>query len=617
MHLKTFFILLTLLKIGKSEETLCDIGLGGTQNYTCASLKVPWTLSRSGGSCLAILTLVGTQRAAILNKAPEMIFLGSKYYQNLPAVVSSSSGGTIFTARWAVLESFPVDGKFTYPCYKLTSRFREICVFHSPFGVIGDVCDAEYFNVFMMAFYTTFGKFLMSSTAQVSQHFMYYFIFVNTLPITPAEKSRATAFMERYGIWQGSLPETWAPGIDLVSPKEGTPAAPFNYGMPANLPRAYYSLIPLSKKGSCDVFWRPSAMIGNMSVVEVVTQSANLHGIGQLLPFSLNGNNWDSTSNTKNLGSLKVLGLTITFVMIRRALAKGAFTLNGGGLRQWPLCDAGCPTADIGLIDNGPMTTAVAYASWLKGCNTLSHVHIASTASAFGLFNFYLGKGSLDVWTGAGGNACPFMDVSYCTALTDLRELVKKLVPPRILSKYMELSTAYAIWLPQNQFLAAFCGDPIAYDHFMGTCKAKSYCYMVSSILPNQRLLIYYTLQPLVILFSVLFLAPTALAQSFVHDFVPLKVVQIPAFRHMSAWFPNMPIEGKEKGGMGFFKAPGHVLMDYLTYGATRLTPSILRAKGIALKLNQGDSIDCDFSVYKQLDINSLTPDSFITAMHK
>merc|ERR1719156_524529 len=103
----------------------------------------------------------------------------------------------------------------------------------------------------------------------------------------------------------------------------------------------------------------------------------------------------------------------------------------------------------------------------------------------------------MDIWTGGtGGNICPFSDVSFCSTLSDLRELTKRMASPEVLHNYLEMSGAYAIWLPQNQIMAAFCGDPIAYDEFQNICIATSYCQMNIVAVPNPKMHISYTLEP-------------------------------------------------------------------------------------------------------------------------
>merc|ERR1719310_220802 len=118
---------------------------------------------------------------------------------------------------------------------------------------------------------------------------------------------------------------------------------------------------------------------------------------------------------------------------------------------------------------------------------------------------------------------------------------------------------------------------------------------MMSSLVPNSRLLISYTLEVLNVLFSVLYLAPTSLARSFVHDYLPQRFFDIPSFRHVAVWFPNYPADGQEKGGMAFFKAPGHSLMDYMTFAILRLTPSIFVAKAVAEGISKGYELECDY----------------------
>lgn len=582
----------------------------------CNELSAGWSLARSGGACLAILTLTGTERVASLNEIAKYLFLGDVTVSSLPAITTSSSGGSIFAARWSVLRSFKMTGKFVYPCYKLHSRFREVCTFHQAFGALADVCDYEFYTVFLQAWMNAHRQLLFTATFQLLVHLQYYYIYINTLPLKPKQQQHAAVFFDAFTQWQDHGPGTWGIGIDLVSPAEATPAAKYNYGFPAHLPRSYLSYQPMKfteEDPHCVKFrgWKSPSRYGNRSVTELVSQSANILAVGILVPFSLNGNNWDATQASQDLGRLKVLGLTITFVVVKRLLNRGQLNLNPASYYGWNLCEAGCPLLDTGIIDNGPVATNAAYLSSMPECNMPSQIHVSSTASAFGLFNFYMGKGNLDIWAGGGNNLCPFADVSVCGVLTSFREAAKKLVSRETLAKYTELATAYAIWLPQNQFLASHCGDPIVFDTFKGMCEAKSYCHLTTTVLPSLKLQIRFTTTILSVVFSVLYLAPTALAKNFAHDFLPQRIFDLPSFRHIDDWFPAFSLDGAEKGGTAFFKAPGHALMDYLTFAVIRLTPSALEAKHIAKVLVSGGQVDCEFSTFSQVEDLSLPEQGF------
>merc|ERR1719160_100494 len=129
-------------------------------------------------------------------------------------------------------------------------------------------------------------------------------------------------------------------------------------------------------------------------------------------------------------------------------------------------------------------------------------------------------------------------------------------------------------------------------------CETKSYCHLAVTVLPSILMDIRFTTTTLAIALSVLYLAPTALAKNFAHDALPQRLFSLPSFRHIDEWFPAFSLMGEEKGGAAFFKAPGHALMDYLTYATLRLTPSALEAKLVARKLAIGSAITCDFTAF-------------------
>merc|ERR1719171_1582324 len=178
--------------------------------------------------------------------------------------------------------------------------------------------------------------------------------------------------------------------------------------------------------------------------------------------------------------------------------------------KLFPYCDEGCPVMDPGFIDNGPLSINFAMISNLPAPITPTLVVNIGAASTFSTFNFFLGRERLDVWSSTGGvNVCPFPDVSVCSALTMFREVVKRVVDPETLAQYLEVSTAYAVWLPQSQIMADLCGDPLAYENFKGACSVQSFCSMAITVIPSDCMKIQFTLRPLNVILAIAYLGNT------------------------------------------------------------------------------------------------------------
>lgn len=69
----------------------------------------------------------------------------------------------------------------------------------------------------------------------------------------------------------------------------------------------------------------------------------------------------------------------------------------------------------------------------------------------------------------------------------------------------------------------------------------------------------------------------------------------------MAIWFPAYTVDGREKGGLGFFKCAAHPLMDYLTFALARVTPNIVLAKTDAKLLFDDKSPACEFSDFESI----------------
>merc|ERR1719478_1302364 len=117
-----------------------------------------------------------------------------------------------------------------------------------------------------------------------------------------------------------------------------------------------------------------------------------------------------------------------------------------------PLCDSGCPVMDGGAIDAGGLVPNLAYATNVPRNIRPTFLMQNTPAASFDFFRFELGLGPLPLWTGGGGsNMCPFADVTWCTALSTMRQLAERFLTRDEAFDYAQLKASLGVYLPANK----------------------------------------------------------------------------------------------------------------------------------------------------------------------
>lgn len=331
-----------------------------------------------------------------------------------------------------------------------------------------------------------------------------------------------------------------------------------------------------------------------------------------MMPFAFAGKSWDAlTGINKHTTQTKVLSMLVSYMVVKRLMKQHILDNEPTA----PYCLAGCPVMDAGMIDNGPLTPSLAYLSKLPKNIRPTLVFQNGPSVSFGLYNFQLGKGPLDVWTGGGmgGNMCPFTQMQWCSVITALRKIAVQDMSGDLLTQYRGITNAYAVWVPEAQLMTAFCGDPMTYDTFKAKCQASSVCNLLVTMLPSKRSDIEFTIEPSVLYLTVVYIASTTLSKDFVREYVPAALIALPYFNKFDMWFPAYAIMGTpEKGGMAYTKAAGHPFMDYMTYLNVRLSKELFEAKMVGWKAYTGAKMACGWKVYDELRHGAVSETDFV-----
>merc|ERR1719440_2548677 len=129
----------------------------------------------------------------------------------------------MFFGRYSTLRTWSSGRKFVYPCYQLGVQYRESCWFHSSFGGLADICDAEYWGVIEFSTSLVHGKLFESYGGMlgVAVGFCFvYFPFVNNLPLTQAQKARSGTWIKSFSTFNHfmNIPNSWAVSLTVINP---------------------------------------------------------------------------------------------------------------------------------------------------------------------------------------------------------------------------------------------------------------------------------------------------------------------------------------------------------------------------------------------------------------
>eukprot|EP00746_Dinoflagellata_sp_MGD_P158475 gnl/MRDRNA2_/MRDRNA2_86481_c0_seq1.p1 gnl/MRDRNA2_/MRDRNA2_86481_c0~~gnl/MRDRNA2_/MRDRNA2_86481_c0_seq1.p1 ORF type:complete len:637 (-),score=33.97 gnl/MRDRNA2_/MRDRNA2_86481_c0_seq1:77-1987(-) len=566
---------------------------------SCDGLHSPLANAISGGWCQASIAAAGWFRAGTLNPILGAI-LHTDYTPGSQALVTSSnSGGSMFAVRFFALLKLPAKRKWTFPCYLLGSGLNEVCFFHGDFGKVSQDCEVMNFDITMAASYMVSTPLIMlygGPFGAFSSAVSVYGPFLSDLPLKNSMDfgtfwNDCKIYIPKY-----DSPSFWLVAFTLDSPGEaGQPE--YSWGWDSFTSRGFEALNPSGTVNK---------IAANLSIVTVVSISANtLTGIN-MLPVALTNQGWDMVV-TPGVVVLKMFSIALTYVMLKKFVLTHAIVTVMGGVIGSKYCVDGCPAMDGCFSDNGPVTPTLSIGSRIKPIARQTELMVSGPTSTFVMMKYLLGQGPLGIYTMEGINICPFAQPSICTMMGQIRELLVGIMATGPQNSYYAIGSVYQVWNPEAQVLSPFCGNPLVVDEMAGLCKAEGFCSMVATAIPSLRNNIYMTPDPFHIVIAAAFLSASPLAARFVEIFVPSKITSLDYYNNMNQWFPDFSAIAPKTGGVAFTKVAGHLLMDYMTFLAERMILNELEVNTIATKLVAGILPPCGMLAYYDVsDANDL-----------
>jgi len=561
----------------------------------------------SGGFCLATMAEAGWLRSSAINPVMALILANDVHSGVLPLVVASNSGGSMFAVRYFTLRYYPLATKWSYPCYLLADPFKEICYFHSEFGDIPYSCYFEFFNVVLTAGYMVYAPQISAYGGPMGVLAVYisvYFPYIADLPIAPKNKIWP-AYCQKYILFNTrySLPSNWLVAHTISSPIEASGGRDsFNYGYDSYLSRAAAAY---DVKGE---MW--SVHMSNASLSITCAASANTQSGFLMFPFSLAGKSWDGITMSNALApAMKLFSMVLSYVMIRRLMA--AHSVMSDTLSY--MCKNGCPIMDGSFTDNAPLTPIVASSAATTPTIRPTYILSIGAASTMVTVKYLMGAGPVGFWSLSGINACPFTVGGICTILSKIRELVVAGLPTFMEQDYFEIGNTFQIYMPEAQLITPFCGDPLTYDLFAGTCAAEGACDMMATVIPSTINNVPFTPEVYSIVFVMAYLQTTPVASRFVSSYLPQSMWSLEYYEHMDSWFPNFDALAPAKGGVAFTALAGNSFMDFMTYLNIRLNSYLVSTKLSAGLLAKGTPPKCSFSEYKLVEMMTDSQPAFLS----
>jgi hypothetical protein len=260
-----------------------------------------------------------------------------------------------------------------------------------------------------------------------------------------------------------------------------------------------------------------------------------------------------------------------------------------------------CPVMDGGYSDNGPVTPSLAYSSKLSSPLRPRQLQISGPGNSFALVKYLMGEGPLSLYTLAGVNMCPFVQSSICTMLTTVRTMLIGSMGQETYLEYTSLGSTYGVYKPEAQVMYPYCGDPLAFDLFMGMCKTDGLCYEFINVIPSVYADIHFTVDPFVLEMSLVFLSNTPISERFVNKYIPQTMRRTQFYANMEMWFPDFKAVSPKRGGVAFSRSAGHSLLDYMTYLVERLSEHIVISRLLATEVYHGMNPHCGYLVYEKI----------------
>jgi hypothetical protein len=500
-------------------------------------------------------------------------------------------------------------------------RYAEICTYHQGFGGIGNSCDAEHYEVVDFSINLVYRGLIDDYGGEqgvAKGYALIYFPYITNLPLPGQTKSKYQLWSIVFTPWSWlyDAPSTFSPATARISPREATPATPYDYSFGAYLSRGYDSFTANKQAGGSMLWCADCGFYQNMSLCTAVGQSTLTQSATNFLPFAVAAKQFGAAyGDDKRTTQFKVMSMLLAYVMAHRFM-KVKMMEN---VDDAPLCEAGCPVMDANMIDNGPLVPTFAYLSKLPSNIRPTYVFANGAAANFDMYKVHLGTGPINIWTGGyhGGNSCPFTALEQCTILETVRKIWVANNPQGDLGRdfYEDIGNAYRVWAPEYQTMAPFCGDPMAYDGFYARCTADSYCGMLTTIVPSSRALIDYTVDAVVVNLVAVYVGPTTLSEDYVELYVPLSLLQLPFFKNMRTWFPSYNVQyQEEKGGLAFTKAAGNPFIDFMTFLNARISQGMYKGKQYGWLIYTGASLPCGYMVYDMMKKTTESAEDFVAS---
>lgn len=546
-------------------------------------IQAPHATAVSGGWCLASMTGAGWFRSTAMNILVELVLAIDQEMGAPPLILSSNSGGSMFSTRFFVFKESSLSSQWTYPCFLLSTSFHEACFFHHEFGSMSSECDSSIFN----AMFSIISLIYSPATEQyggpngVLYSFLsVYYPFCSDVPIADSAQ-KLDAYWKRYGLWNRLLSKhsTWGLAVSVVQGdhsfegKESLSMSLGNY-----LPRGLYSLTP-------------NAWFFNETIYKVASYSANTLTLSIMMPFGY------PPSSSSTLGSMfHLFHIAFGFFQVQRLKAAHQI-VNTPKIKG---CEAfGCPILDGCATDNGPTTQGISETSKEPENLRFRQLSLIGPASTLVSIKYILGQGGMSLETLGGLNACPLAEPEACELVSTIRKLVVPVLPEDEGKSYRKIASQYLLWRPSHQVLSSYCGDPLVFDIFVGMCSVESLCHLWVDVVSGVVTGIRFMVSTLVLVMSMLWLSPNPLSARYVEGFVPTSMLQIPYYSHMKSWFPNYAGTAEQKGGIGFTKPAGHSLLDLLTWLSTRLLNALVLVFRYARHVYMGVKLRCGWNIYK------------------
>jgi hypothetical protein len=313
----------------------------------------------------------------------------------------------------------------------------------------------------------------------------------------------------------------------------------------------------------------------------------------------LPGKDWDPINGQpKLLISMKAVAMLIGYMNVQSMLRKHMVPKVTYPSKY---CAKGCPVLDAGAVDNGPLSVALSHGSMLPVNLKPRMMFMNGPVSGFAMFDFQFGRGPLNLYQGIVFNLCPFTQAEFCKVLGQIKDIVRNNLSPENMQRWETVRNTFAVYLPQNQILSPYCGDPISFDSFKQRCKAHNFCSIVASVVPSTLMQIKFNPEPYLVLLAVTYVGATSMSAAWAEDYIPSRLFRNDAFRHLTQWFPNFQFIAPSKGGMAFTRPLGHSLLGFLVFLSQRLTTQMLAAKIESHNLYRHKEPECAFLTYERI----------------